>query len=84
MPVNANLATLGNSLLGLFATEHIHVSYPHLPLRALKAAVSAYVGPLTCANVAKEIGATHIVRWHRTVRLIAFTRFHAEDLNVSV
>ncbi|KAI0034438.1 ribonuclease III domain-containing protein, partial [Vararia minispora EC-137] len=64
--VNANLATLGNALLGLFASEHVHASYPHLPLRVLKAAVSAYVGPLTCANVAKEIGAIHLARWHRS------------------
>jgi hypothetical protein len=66
--VNANLATLGNALLGMFATEFVHASYPHLPLRALKAAVSAYVGTPTCANVAKEIGATHLARWHRSVR----------------
>lgn len=68
-PANANLATLGNSLLGMFATEHLHASYPHLPTRVLKAAVSAYVGPYTCANVAKEIGAVPLLRWHRTVCL---------------
>ena len=66
--VNGNLESLGNALLGLFASEHVHASYPHLPLRALKAAVSAYVGSLTCANIAKEIGATHLARWHRSVR----------------
>ncbi|KAH9945711.1 60S ribosomal protein L3 [Amylocystis lapponica] len=63
---NANLATLGNSLLGLFATEHVNASYPHLPTRVLKAAVSAYVGPTTCAGIAKEMGATPLLRWHRT------------------
>lgn len=65
---NGNLATLGNSLLGLFASEFLHTSYPHLPTRVLKAAVSAYVGPQTCASVAKEIGAAPLLRWHRTVR----------------
>lgn len=65
---NANLSTVGNSLLGLFATEFLHSSYPHLPTRALKAAVSAYVGPLTCATVAKEMGATPLLRWNRPVR----------------
>ncbi|KAI0051036.1 60S ribosomal protein L3 [Auriscalpium vulgare] len=65
-PANGNLATLGNSLLGLFATEHLSATYPHLPTRVLKAAVSAYVGPYTCANVAREIGAAHLLRWQRT------------------
>ncbi|KAH8116278.1 ribonuclease III [Phellopilus nigrolimitatus] len=62
---NANLSTTGNSLLGLFATEYLHAAYPHLPTRVLKAAVSAYVGPLTCATIAKEMGATPLLRWNR-------------------
>ncbi|KAH7929101.1 ribonuclease III [Leucogyrophana mollusca] len=64
-PTNANLATLGNALMGLFASEHIHAAYPHLPTRVLKAAVSAHVGPLTCASVAQEMGAVPLLRWHR-------------------
>lgn len=64
---NANLAALGNSLLGLFATEWVNATFPHLPTRVLKAAVSAYVGPTTCANIAQEIGATPLLRWNRTV-----------------
>lgn len=67
---NANLSTLGNSLLGLFASEYIHALYPHLPTRVLKAAVSAYVGPTTCASVAKEMGAASLLRWQRTVRTL--------------
>jgi large subunit ribosomal protein L44 len=67
-PANGNLSTLGNSLLGLFASEFVAASYPHLPTRVVKAAVSAYVGPNTCANVAKEVGAAPLLRWHRTVR----------------
>ena len=66
---NANLATLGNSLLGLFATEYVHALYPHLPTRVLKAAVSAYVGPTTCASVAREMGANSLLRWQRTVSI---------------
>jgi len=53
--------------MGLFTTEHLHASYPHLPTRVLKAAVSAHVGPLTCANVAQEMGAIPLLRWHRQV-----------------
>ena len=67
MRSNANLAALGNSLLGLFASEFIHSSYPHLPTRVLKAAVSAYVGPLTCSNVAREMGVPQLLRWNRPV-----------------
>ncbi len=67
-PANGNLSTLGNALLGLFASEFVAASYPHLPTRVVKAAVSAYVGPNTCANVAKEVGAAPLLRWHRTVR----------------
>ncbi|KAF7965015.1 hypothetical protein HWV62_1046 [Athelia sp. TMB] len=37
-PSNAQLATAGNALMGLFASEHLHATYPHLPLRVLKAA----------------------------------------------
>lgn len=66
-PSNAQLAVMGNSLLGLFASEHLHASYPHLPLRVLKAAVSAHVGPLSCASVAQEMGAAPLLRWHRQV-----------------
>ncbi|KAH9074840.1 hypothetical protein EDB83DRAFT_2287488 [Lactarius deliciosus] len=65
-PANGNLSTLGNALLGLFASEFVAASYPHLPTRVVKAAVSAYVGPNTCANVAKEVGAAPLLRWHRT------------------
>lgn len=65
---NANLASLGNSLLGLFATEHVNATYPHLPTRVMKAAVSAYVGGTTCATVAREMGAASLLRWQRTVR----------------
>jgi large subunit ribosomal protein L44 len=65
---NMQLALMGNSLMGLFASEYLHASYPHLPLRVLKAAVSAHVGPLTCASVAQEMGAIPLLRWRRQVR----------------
>jgi large subunit ribosomal protein L44 len=68
-PANGNLSTAGNALLGLFASEFVNASYPHLPTRVMKAAVSAYVGSNTCAGVAKEVGAAPLLRWHRTVRL---------------
>lgn len=66
-PSNGALASLGNALLGLFATEHVHATFPHLPTRVIKAVVSAYVGPLTCASLAREIGASHLLRWNRAV-----------------
>lgn len=64
---NGNLTTLGNSLLGLFATEHVNSTYPHLPTRVMKAAVSAYVGASSCASIAKDMGVGHLLRWNRTV-----------------
>jgi large subunit ribosomal protein L44 len=64
---NAQLATVGNAVMGLFAAEYLHASYPYLPTRVLKAAVSAQVGTSTCARVAQEMGATSLLRWHRTV-----------------
>lgn len=64
---NSHLAAIGNALMGLFATEYIYASYPYLPTRVLTAAVTAYVGPLSCASVANEMGAAPLLRWHRTV-----------------
>ncbi|KZP00646.1 hypothetical protein CALVIDRAFT_456187, partial [Calocera viscosa TUFC12733] len=65
---NAPLDVVGNSLLGLFAAEYVHATWPHLPTRATKAAVSAFVGPNTLFMVAKELGATQLLRWARTPR----------------
>lgn len=62
---NAQWSYTGNALMGLFAAEHINAKYPYLPTRVLKAAVTSYVGPVTCANVAQEMGATPLLRWHR-------------------
>lgn len=67
---NAQFASTGNALMGLFASEYIHATYPYLPTRVLKAAVTAHVGPLTCASVAQEMGATPLLRWHRSVRVV--------------
>ena len=66
---NGNLSNLGNALLGLFASEFVVASYPHLPTLIVRAAVSAYVGPNTCANVATEVGAAPLLRWYRMVRV---------------
>ncbi|KAG8934673.1 hypothetical protein FRC02_009500 [Tulasnella sp. 418] len=66
---NKDLESIGNGLLGLFATEYVHAAYPHLPTRAVKAAVTAYVGPQTCADVAREWGTANLLRWHRTPKI---------------
>ncbi|KAK0553329.1 54S ribosomal protein L3 mitochondrial [Tilletia horrida] len=61
---NASLANLGNSLLGLFASEHLHLRFPHIPTRVLKQAVASYVGPTTASDVALELGLQKsLVRW---------------------
>ena len=64
---NQALSAVGNALLGLFASEWVHATYPHLPSRVAKAAVSACVGPRTLADVAKEWGAVPLLRWSQTV-----------------
>ena len=69
---NAQLSSLGNSLMGLFAAEYIHAKYPYLPTRVLKAAVTAHVGTTSCASAAQEMGASQLLRWHRTVCLFLF------------
>ncbi|WVR05867.1 hypothetical protein IAU60_002893 [Kwoniella sp. DSM 27419] len=53
---NELLSTLGNSLLGLFASEHLSTLYPLLPTTALQSAITAYVGPSSCLSVARELG----------------------------
>ena len=65
---NAELAALGNALLGLIASEHFHLKFPHLPTRVLKAFVSAYVGPSTLADVGAELRvlAQGVQRWDRS------------------
>lgn len=65
---NAQLSTIGNSLLGLLTSEYFHLKYPHLPTRVLKAFVSAYAGPSTLADVGAELGvlAQGVQRWDRT------------------
>lgn len=65
---NSSLSTVGNSILGLVGTEYLHSKYPHLPTRVLKAALSAHVGPSTCADVAAEMGLNSdsgMLRWDR-------------------
>ncbi|KAF9525967.1 ribonuclease III domain-containing protein [Crepidotus variabilis] len=63
---NKQLAALGNSLMGMFATEWVNGRYPHLPTRVMKSVVTAHVGPPTCESVAREMGASPLLRWHRT------------------
>jgi large subunit ribosomal protein L44 len=53
---NEILSSLGNSLLGLFASEHLSSQFPYLPTAALKQAVTAFVGPKACLSVARELG----------------------------
>lgn len=64
---NGQLSELGNALMGMFTSEFVHAAYPYLPTRVWVAATTAYVGPRACANVAREMGATPLLRWQRTV-----------------
>ncbi|KAL8292361.1 hypothetical protein RQP46_001827 [Phenoliferia psychrophenolica] len=53
---NSTLATLGNSLLGTLTAELVIASFPHLPTRVSKAAITKYVGPKSLAAVAQAWG----------------------------
>ncbi|WRT64117.1 uncharacterized protein IL334_001046 [Kwoniella shivajii] len=53
---NELLSNLGNSLLGLFASEHLTTLYPLLPTTAVQSAITAYVGPAACSSIARELG----------------------------
>lgn len=55
---NESLASLGNHLLGLFTAEHLSRKFPLMPTEVLKGAVTAYVGPLACRSIARELGVT--------------------------
>jgi large subunit ribosomal protein L44 len=81
---NSNLAALGNSLLGLFAAEHLHIAYPHLPGKVLKAAVTAYVGPTTCAAIAREFGGNQLIRWRRSPSAIDRPAILLDDALASI
>jgi len=66
---NKQLASLGNSLMGMFAAEWVHARWPYLPTRVMKSVVTALVGPPTSESVAREMGGAPLLRWHRTVSL---------------
>lgn len=53
---NGPLATLGNALLGALTSELLLSSFPHLPSRVTKAALTMYAGPKSLAAVATSWG----------------------------
>lgn len=53
---NGPLATLGNALLGALTSELLLSSFPHLPSRVTKAALTMYAGPKSLAAVASSWG----------------------------
>ncbi|PWZ03768.1 ribonuclease III [Testicularia cyperi] len=68
---HAALCTVGNSLLGMLASEFLHLRYPNLPTRALKAAVAAFVGPQTLSDVGLSLGlgGQGVLRWNKEARV---------------
>ncbi|GAA5920367.1 hypothetical protein JCM1841_005591 [Sporobolomyces salmonicolor] len=53
---NGALAAVGNALLGTLTTELLIGSFPNLPTRASKAALSLYSGPKSLAAIATSWG----------------------------
>ncbi|CAO1628961.1 unnamed protein product [Parajaminaea phylloscopi] len=66
------LATLGNAILGCLASESLHLAYPNLPNRVLKAALSSHVGPNSLADAAVEIGlgAKGLLKWDQSSQVV--------------
>ncbi|KAH7341977.1 ribonuclease III domain-containing protein [Rhizoctonia solani] len=81
---NGLLAALGNQLMGLFAMEWVVTTYPHLPTNVAKAAVTAYVGPMTSAMLAKEWGAISLMRWMRTSKTLTKKAVYHDDALASI
>ncbi|CUA75925.1 54S ribosomal protein L3, mitochondrial [Rhizoctonia solani] len=81
---NGLLAALGNQLMGLFAMEWVVTTYPHLPTNVVKAAMTAYVGPMTSAMVAREWGVLPLVRWMRTAKNLTKNAIYHDDALASV
>ncbi|KEP49790.1 60S ribosomal protein l3 [Rhizoctonia solani 123E] len=81
---NGLLAALGNQLMGLFAMEWVVTTYPHLPTNVVKAVVTAYVGPITSAMLAKEWGALPLIRWMRTTKTLTKEAVYHDDALASV
>ncbi|SGZ47152.1 CIC11C00000000306 [Sungouiella intermedia] len=53
---NFGLNTLGKNLLSYYVSEHLLMKYPRLPMAVHNAAVDAYMGPETLAQVGKAWG----------------------------
>ncbi|KAL8870497.1 MAG: hypothetical protein Q9174_003474 [Haloplaca sp. 1 TL-2023] len=53
---NTSLANLGRDLYSYYTSESILCRYPRLPTAVVFAAMSAYVGPRTLAQITKEWG----------------------------
>ncbi|KAJ6256909.1 54S ribosomal protein L3 [Drechslerella dactyloides] len=53
---NDSLSTVGNVLLGYYASEYLMVTYPRLPYAILKSAMEGYVGDKALAAVGTEWG----------------------------
>lgn len=53
---NFGLNTLGKNLLSYYVSEHLLIKYPRLPMAVHNAAVDAYMGPETLAEIGKAWG----------------------------
>ena len=56
LPNNELFDSLGNSLLGMFVSEHLSRKFPLMPTETLKLALTAYAGPVACESVGRELG----------------------------
>jgi hypothetical protein len=66
----------GDHLATFHAFEHLYVRYPHLPARALPAAVASFAGPESLAAWGRTVGLHNVLRWTPAVRLPAHPHPH--------
>ena len=64
----------GDHLARFHAFEHVYVRYPHLPARALPAAVESFAGTESLAAWGRTVGLNNVVRWTPPVFLPSLRR----------
>ncbi|RUO96523.1 ribonuclease III domain-containing protein, partial [Jimgerdemannia flammicorona] len=62
-PNNRRFEYLGKRVLGLYVSEYVHIKYPFLPKENFSQVLAGYIGNATLANLGREVGMQHVVRW---------------------
>ncbi|RUS29400.1 ribonuclease III domain-containing protein [Jimgerdemannia flammicorona] len=69
-PNNRRLEYLGKRVLSLYVSEYVHIKYPFLPKENFSQVLAGYIGNATLANLGREVGMQHVVRWTEPTRIV--------------